>query len=458
MIDHHSSTLLTIRYSFQISADDFEHLFHAIEQCKPMDVAINRLQKAAAMASRLIARRASSFRVQPSFSYFRKMNVALCRLQELNMYSEIDGMENAIKSSCHVRGAYHLPTAANFRYFLIRLQSYAKLLVRIVVCAKESHRLFLEILRRSAFVETITMFMAVTAQIWTECVTICRLIAGVYDAFIKFYKKYFDVKAKEELPDNLSEWLDDDWTEHIAVKTKINANNTRKYQNNIILFNAFDMMPSKQLQPMESNAFDGDGIESIEQKPLTPEFTPKFLIHTGMRSINLNDPNKLSRAQQHKVKEHQKLEKRIEKKLHRKINQMQQHEKKMQLLALNKSSTMANDDNTATIDMGEKIDRDAFQTQKKIVKLDKSKLFKKIDVNTLNSVQAIRQFMVTEELLRQKHSPHVSQGISNTHWKKVKSTVDQLLILGQDKLVVRKFQNLWQNMVKTTNQGETGND
>lgn len=400
------------------------------------------------MASRLIARRAHSFRVQPSFSYFRKMNVALCRLQELNLYSEFERMKKAIKSSCKINGGYHLPTKSNFRYFLIRLQSYAKLLVRIVVCAKESHRLFLEIIHRSAFVEISTLFMAVTAQIYKECVTICRQIAQLYDAFIIFCKKYFDEK---ELPDHLSEWLGDEWTEHIAVNPQLNAKHPRKYQNNIILFNAFDELSKKQLLSMDTDATDGDAIDSTELKPSTPIFAPKFIINSGMRPINLNDPNKLTRAQQFKVKQHQKAEKLIEAELRNKIKAARNMERKMRPLNFNESFPMAGSStSTADTDMGEKIDRNAFQTENKIVKLENLAKFKKIklDVNKLKSGEAIRKFMVTEDLLRRQGAPNSSQGISGSHWKRVKNTVDQLLILGQEKMAVRKFHNFWQNTFK----------
>lgn len=341
-------------------------MFQVFSLNQPKEAAINRLKKAAAMASRLIARRASSFRVQPSFSHFRKMNTALCRLQELNMHSEIDGMHNAIKSSCQVLGAYHLPTATNFRYFLIWLQSYAKLLVRIIVCAKESHRLFLRLVHRSAFVEIMTMFMAVTAQIWTECVAIGKAVARLYNALFSFFKEYFESEAHEGLPENLMEWLGDDWKEHIAVKSSLNAVKVQKHQSNIILFNVFDVKQAKQVQPLGSAAVDGGEVEPMKQKPVTPKFTPKLILNTHKRPINLNDPSKLSQVQQYRVKYHQKKEKKMEEKLRHEIKAMQNKEKKVQIVALTEPPPIVNS-NATTMDMGERIERGAFGTHNKIV-------------------------------------------------------------------------------------------
>lgn len=414
-----------------------------------MDKCIGRLQREAAMASRLIARRAHSFRVQPSFAYFRKMNVALCRLQEVSVRNEIDSMKDAIKSSCQIDDAYHLPTAANFRYFLIRLQSYAKLLVRIVMCAKEAHRLYLEILHRSAFVETLTMFMAVTAQIWKECVTICPSIAQLYDAFSEFYAKYFDANEHERLPSRLSEWLGDDWTENFVVKTQSGATKSYKYQNNIILFNAFDAPSTRQSPSMEISAMDEDSAASCDQLVKTPKFTPKLLINHGMRSISLSEPDKLSRAQQYKSKVHQRVERETEDELSSEIAAERNHKKKMRKLTSETSAIAGGSVSVSDVDMGEKIDRNAFQTQNKIVKLDKLTKFRAADVCRLKTFKDIREFMATEDVLRRKNNPHASQGISNAQWKKVKSSTDQLLILGQERLAVRKFQNLWQNMLKT---------
>lgn len=440
----HRIRLFTIFVCFvcEISADDFEKIFRALILCEPMEAAVKRLQQAAAMASRLIARRSNSFRVQPSFSYFRKMNIALCRLQELNMLSEIDGMKKAIKSSCEIRGAYYMPTASNFRYFLIRLQSFAKLLVRAVVCAKESHRLFLEILHRSAFVETMTMFMAVTAQIWSECVAICVPAAALYNAVFEFYKRYLDADAKESLPCNLQQWLGDDWTNHITMKTESKGKNVQKDQENIILFNAFDVTPSTQAhvqaqiqQTIESNDARMLEQESTEQQQPAPKFTPKFIINNGIRG-----------TQHHKVNQLQKEEFVNEKRLRHEINKMEKLEREKRLDELNEPPS-ADDNNVLSMDMGEEIDRDAFQNQNQIK--TKKLNFRPIDVNKFDSVQAIRKFMVAEDGLRQRCQPHASKGVTSYNWKKFKSSVDQLFILGQDKLVVRKFRNLWQKTMKS---------
>lgn len=190
------------------------------------------------MASRLIARRAHSFRVQPSFAYFRKMNVALCRLKELNLYDDIKDIQKAIgvaKAARKLDDKYYLPDRNNFIDFLTKFQSFTKLLVRIVMCARESHRLFLELLHRSAFIETISLFVAVLAETWSICIEMCKNAVQFYNHFYSFYAKNYD-KSKA-LPKCLDKWLGEEYTEYIDVSVE---NNQVKSTDDLFLFEVND--------------------------------------------------------------------------------------------------------------------------------------------------------------------------------------------------------------------------
>lgn len=154
-----------------------------------------KLEHAAALASRLIARRAHAFRVQPSFMYFRKMNISLCRLKELNIYDDIRDMQKAIeiaKTAGKLDKKCYLPAKENFHHYLSEFQSFTKLLIRIVMCARESHKLFLDIIYRSAFIEIISLFMAVLSDIWTMCIDMCKSAARFYNEFYQFYASNYD--------------------------------------------------------------------------------------------------------------------------------------------------------------------------------------------------------------------------------------------------------------------------
>lgn len=374
------------------------------------------LAEPAAMASRLIARRCHSFRVQPSFACFRKMNVALCRLKEMNFAGEVQRMRKSITME-KIDGFYHLPTKENIRYFLIHLQSVAKILVRIVQCAKDAHRMFVEMLHRSAFIETISMFFAVTAQVWTHCIRMCKSVAIFYNGLSQFYHTYSDPANDSELPHDLIKWLADDWTELIDVSTEANANQRHSFYGNVILFNGAEAAGAFDIAETQAQT-ETDG----QQPHRLPQFKPKITM------------NKIDKAKRQNHPAEDSTEKvRRENVAKRRMAEVIEH------IGANAS------EGGTSIDVGERIDRNAFQKNQTI-----KKVFT-LDLNQFKKIQHIRDFIEAEDSLRAKNSPKYSNGVPVNRWNQFKANCERLYILGQEKLVIRKFRNLWdQTKCKST--------
>lgn len=399
---------------------DFKSVLATFNRCEPIQNNRLKLEQASALASRLIARRAHSFRVQPSFMYFRKMNIALCRLKELNIYEDIKDTREAISVAETARkldDKYYLPTQDNFVYFLIKFQSFAKLLIRIVMCARESHRLFLELLHRAAFVEIISLFISVLAEIWTICIEMCKATVQFYNEFRRhFLKNYEQIK---KLPKHLDRWLGEEYNEYIDITVD---STTLKTDADFILFNETDI--------------DTKGM-IIEQK-----FEPKLMVAQRMAgnskaAANEDSTSSILKGKGVSIKSQDLLEKR----------QFKIEKAAIQSAPVAKSTItmkqMPLNIKMETLDLGAKISRDnPSMPERKLLNV------KQINVEQLKTVKEIREFLSVEDELRQANQHKNSKGINNNDWDKFKIASNQILILGHPGLVLKKFKTLWQKLCK----------
>lgn len=368
------------------------------------------------MASRLIARRAHSFRVQPSFMYFRKMNIALCRLKELNIYQDINDIQNAIgiaKTARKLDDKYYLPDRENFFYFLSKFQSFTKLMIRIVMCARESHQLFLELLHRGAFIEAISLFTSVLSEIWSICIEMCRSAVQFYNGFYPFYAKNYD--QSKSLPKKLNKWLGGEYNEYIDVAVE---NDSLKLNEEFFLFDG------------------NDNVES-EGKVIEQKFEPKLLVSQSIQK-NLKNNEVASDLGQNR-KENVKIFKTQD------LLESQQNfgssSKLSEVKEKAKISMKPLPAASKSFDFGEKISR-TNTANKNIPK----KVIKHIDVDQLKTIKDIRDFLSTEDELRRNKHEQNTKGIQNEDWEKFKTATNGLLILSHHGLVMKKFRNQWKHL------------
>lgn len=393
------------------------------EYCNTITSLRPKLEQAAAMASRLIARRAHSFRVQPSFMYFRKMNIALCRLKELNIYQDISDIKNAIgvaKTARKLDDKYYLPDQQNFFHFLTKFQSFSKLLVRIVMCAHHGHRLFLELLHRAAFIETISLFSSVFAEVWTICIEMCKNAVKFYNGFYPFYAKNYDKSTT--LPKRLNKWLGDEYTDYIDISVDKSQLHTNE---ELILFGGEDD--------------DNIGMENQKGKIIEQKFEPKLLVNQPIvqKKTKLNEvdaesgENKKAKAKMFKTQD--LLESRKTYEITPKVPEVKTTATvSMKVLPVNSKH----------FDLGEKISRTQVPTQS-VVK----EPIKHINVEQLKTIKEIREFLSVEDELRQSRQEQNTKGIKNGDWEAFKSTANNLLILSHHGLVLKKFRNEWKKLI-----------
>lgn len=360
------------------------------------------------MVSRLIARRAHSFRVQPSFMYFRKMNIALCRLKELNLYQDIKDIQMAIgvgKTARKLDDKYYLPDENNFFHFLTKFQSFTKLLMRIVICARESHRLFLELLHRSAFIETISLFIAALAEVWSICIEMCKNAVKFYNGFYPFYAKNY-AKSKS-LPKKLNKWLGEEYAEFIDTSV---AENHLKTNEELFLFDGND---------------DTDRQGALIEQKFEPKLLVSQPIPKDLKASGADDKvgqNKRANVNMFKTQD------LLEKPPDFGMSQV----KVKPVVSMKALPTI-----TKNFDLGEKISRTSTV----------AKPVKNIVIEQIKTIKEIREFLSVEDDLRQNQQEQHSKGIKSEEWEKFKATTNNLLILGHHGLVLKKFRNEWKKLL-----------
>lgn len=352
------------------------------------------------------------------------MNIALCRLKELNVYEEIRDTKNAIgvaKTARKLDDKYYLPTQENFVHFLTKIQSFSKLLIRIVMCARESHRLFLEILHRSAFIEITSLFISNLAEIWTICIDMCKSVVQFYHEFRRHFVKSYEQLKK--MPKHLDRWLGSEYNEYIDFDVdQIELKNSEDY----VLFDGTD-------------AIERRGPPTIEQK-----FEPKLLVSQqiqnnrqnsrgGNNDVPSTSTNKMFKTRDLLAKPELKTET-----IPKLVSDVQKPKSTISMKSMPFGAKFE------SLDLGEKISRDnPMKTEKEL------KPIKHINVEEVKTIREIREFLTVEDGLRYAKQHKNSEGIPENEWNKFKIATNQILILGHPGLVLRKFKIIWQKLIRT---------
>lgn len=231
-----------------------------------------------ALTSRLIARRANSFRSQAGFKALRKTNVALCRLKDINIVNVLENFLGTLPDYIVEGVQLSLPTYENFQFVMLRLQSLSKLLLRIAVCARQSSTIFRDMIQRNFFIEISALYIGLLAQIWDTAKNLSIKTRDFYDALFP-YRKYFPGKSNRNddgtivLCNKLESFLNEDWTNEFFNDVKSQRKLVKDESGLGLDFGDFDD--------------DGEHIFSLREENSKP--TPTI----ELKKINRQDFNKI---------------------------------------------------------------------------------------------------------------------------------------------------------------------
>lgn len=390
-----------------------------------------QLDHAAALLSRLIARRAASFRLQYGFRYMRQTNVALCRWKELAIIETIENIHGGI-SAFEVDGQFNIPTAVNFGYLLTRLQCAAKMLLRIISCAKEAFNAFLGIIQKAYFVDITTAYLGLLANIWQICVELCHSTVKLYNDIVVVIKPHLQTNQISteptiEYPNQLDEWLGAEYTE-ANVQTKAVRKQKLDDDSFSIDISEFDNAEvSAAIKIWQASKNRDKTINVVAAAAMVPNQRPQAFV-----KIETKQP-KLQMKQ---------------------LNELRANQQPNGSKVSNKRPSIAANGN---LDLGEALCRDTLQVKQTKIEPDIQPRFvskfapkmKPVDIHRIKTMNDIQRFISSEEALRKCQMHESSKVLNNDDWKRFKLKINDLIATMEPWQAVKRFRNVWYNFNAT---------
>jgi hypothetical protein len=172
--------------------------------------------------SRFIYIGREQFRMLRGFQEMKKTQQAAHRFQRLDMLGAFEAFNSYISDDSKT---IHLPHRQNLDYILIKLQGLAKLLIRVVTCARKSVKFFLGFIRGGSFYIKGSVFLSSLSKVWDISRGICRFSANLFNNLIIYRDRLrFDDSIEWEansceFPEKLDEWLGGEYDEFIVNET-----------------------------------------------------------------------------------------------------------------------------------------------------------------------------------------------------------------------------------------------
>lgn len=375
------------------------------------------MDHAAALLSRLIARRAASFRLQYGFRFMRQTNVALCRWKELSIIDTIENIHGGI-SAFEVDGQVNIPTPVNFEYFLTRLQCAAKLLLRIIACAKEAFNAFLGILQKAYFVDITSVYLGLLANIWRLSVELCRNTIKFHNDIALIVNPYLRASAQRttDFP-KLDDWLGTEWTE-LDVPTK--AGRKQKLDNDRFSIDISDFdnaEVSAAIKVRQADRNRDKTINVVATAAIVPNQRPHaFLkIETKQPKLQMKNLSDLSGNNQQRGGE----------------------------VGNNKRSSGVH----ANLDIGEPLCRDTLQVKQPKLEPQMNPKMEPDAIHRIFTMKDLQHFISSEEALRKNQRHELSKVLNNDEWKRFKLKINDLIATMEPWRAVKRFRGVWYNFI-----------
>ncbi|XP_072939304.1 uncharacterized protein [Epargyreus clarus] len=169
------------------------------------------LHNESAVFSRLLYKFDKKFRNDIGYRNFKKVNCALRRYLLLNLLKDVEQFTSVLPDE--EDAPYYLPTKQMLEYVLIRIIAFSKLMVRIVVCSKQSAVFYLDRVKRGESHWMSLMPYAVLSRIWSMAFVLLQHSCSWYQLLYSFLNKFQSkgvnfLPDNYKLPENLGNWLE----------------------------------------------------------------------------------------------------------------------------------------------------------------------------------------------------------------------------------------------------------
>lgn len=166
--------------------------------------------KESAILSRFLYKYDQKFRNDIGYRMLKKINSALRRYLALDLLKDIQNFTAVIPSNNEDQ---YLPTKQMLEYVMIRIMSFAKIMIRICVCSKQASIYYLNRVKRGESHWMSLMPYALLSRIWSMSMVLLQHCCSWYSS-LHPYLNQLQHKGLDFLPNcytmptNLDDWLD----------------------------------------------------------------------------------------------------------------------------------------------------------------------------------------------------------------------------------------------------------
>ncbi|XP_063387567.1 uncharacterized protein LOC134673467 [Cydia fagiglandana] len=370
------------------------------------------LHKESAILSRFAYKYDKKFRNDIGYRHFKKVNVALRRYLGLNVLKDVENFSDTLPAD----DEDYLPTRQMLQYIMIRLITFAKIMVRVCVCSKQASIFYLDRIKCGEGHWMSLMPYAALSRVWSLCTVLMRSACAWY-ARLRPWLDKLQLKGVDFLPDNynlpadLEVWLD---------------------LKNIDSFGRFEWAPDKCLTLHQSLIVDDDN-----------DNTDSFMDYVN----RLNEEDDSEEPSCHLKVNNLTTESLPEIKINPVLDKdkgesISRESFKAPLHCKLKSTAILN------TDKGETISRECFKaplhTQSKPVELKSNNTYIHSPANVTDT-ESLKKFMLMEEGFRnEQNESSLTSHLSFMQWTALKNSLHTLAdSLSNKRKIEKKFKKIW---------------
>ncbi|CAO1396575.1 unnamed protein product [Diamesa hyperborea] len=174
---------------------------------------------------RFIFMNCKQFRMMKGMQDMKKVQQGLKRYFDMNMVDIIETFMSFLVEPDDVSAKLNIPYRQNFDYLLIKLQGLSKLLVRIIICAKNSASFFLGLVKAGSFYIKGTIIISTIGKVWDLCRNMCKTIVRHFNelapcrVMFKIRPGINCLLSDYKFPEKLDVWLGTEWNEFVNNPT-----------------------------------------------------------------------------------------------------------------------------------------------------------------------------------------------------------------------------------------------
>lgn len=201
---------MVFSYSFFFVVADVQDLLHLCNNITKILSKQSPLHKESALLSRFLYKFDKKFRNDIGYRHFKKLNTALRKYLQINLLKDIENFAVVIPGN---NDENYLPTRQMLEYILVRIMTFAKIMMRICVCSKQASIYYMDRVKRGESHWMSLMPYALLSRIWSITTVLlqhsCTWYSGLYPYLKKLIFKGIDfLPANYTLPTDLGKWID----------------------------------------------------------------------------------------------------------------------------------------------------------------------------------------------------------------------------------------------------------